>query len=115
MFYFNLLSFKFLVLIVLTFVAVIVVCLSWCYYTNRGIYIFEEGKNSRTLVVILGYQHTPRNLDSLAKEVRKLLPEADIFRPYYSSWLFSETDPIQLAYTLKDDIADYFNKKTMKK
>ena len=116
MFYFNLLSFKFLVLIVLNFLAVIVVFLSWCYYTNRGSYIFEEGKTSRTLVVILhGYQHTPRNLDSLAKEVHNLLPEADIFRPYYSSWLFSETDPIQLAYTLKDDIADYFNKKNYEK
>ncbi|NEP69026.1 alpha/beta hydrolase [Moorena sp. SIO3A5] len=79
-------------------------------------FIFEKGKDSCILVVILhGYLHKPRNLDDLAKTVRELFPEADIFRPDYSSWLFSNTDPIQLALTLKDDIANYFNNQKYEK
>ena len=66
-------------------------------------------------MILHGYIHKPRNLDSVAQYVRQLLPEADILRPYYSSWLFSNTDPIQLALTLEDEIANYFNQKEYEK
>jgi pimeloyl-ACP methyl ester carboxylesterase len=76
--------------------------------------MFEESKNASTflLVMVHGYTHNSRNLNSLAQEVRKSLSdEADIFRPDYPSGLLSNTDPINLALSLKEQIAEHFNSK----
>jgi pimeloyl-ACP methyl ester carboxylesterase len=112
MFYFHLSSFKFLIILFLTFILTMASFLMWSHFTNRGNSIFTKSNNSNILVVLLhGYTHTPRDLNSLDKEVQKSLPNADIFRPYYSSWLLSNTDPIEEAFTLVDEIATYFNSK----
>lgn len=90
------------------------------YFYNFGYSKFYKAKKdstgSRILVVILhGYTHSPRNLKSLANYVSELLPNADIFVPHYSSWIFSNTDPFQLALSLKYKIAQRFEPKHHKK
>lgn len=99
MFFFNLISF-----------------LSWNNKTSRTTSIFNEGKNSSTLVVLLhGYKDTPSSLDSLDKEIQNLLPNTDIFRPYYSSSLLSNKEAIQEALFLVDEIENKFNLKQYNK
>lgn len=70
--------------------------------------IFHEHGTSQHLVVLVhGYDGTPRLLNDVVTEIRKAYPNADLLRPLYQQGQTHNEDPFQVASELETRINEY--------
>lgn len=70
--------------------------------------IFREHGTSQHLVVLVhGYDGTPRLLNDVVTEIRNAYPNADLLRPLYQQGRAHNENPFQIASELETRISEY--------
>ena len=71
-----------------------------------------HGGHQQLVVLLHGYQKTAASLDDVRNEVERVLPDADVMVPEFSTSLLSNVSAVDLANALSDAIEQEYERQT---